>query len=109
MIKGNDIFNNTLSKADIAAVIQGTNDFLTRQQAVDIVNTVAETILNALESGHVVDWHRMFKLKPEWKVAHKGRNPKTGEEIDVAAKWTVSASLSETVKSVVKQLPPPTP
>jgi len=99
--------NNTLSKADIVATLEVAHG-LTKKQSVEIVDTIAGTIRGGLEDGKVVDWHRMFKLTPEWKKAHKGRNPKTGEEIDVAAKWTVSMSLSETVKSAVKNLPPPT-
>ena len=96
--------NNTLTKADIVATLIVAHG-VTKVQAVDIMNTVAETILNALENGKTVEWYQMFKIKPEWKPAHKGFNPKTQEEIQVPAKWTVSMSLSKTVKAAVKNLP----
>ena len=101
--------SNTLSKADIAAALSVIHDStLTKVKAAAIMDTILELIQKGLEDGKTVDWYRMFKLTPEWKKAHKGHNPKTGEEIDVAAKWTVSMSLSEAVKSAVKNLPPPT-
>ena len=99
--------NNTLSKADIAASIQVAHG-LTKIDAVNIVNTIGESLLKALEDGKTVDWYQLMKLKPEWKPAHKAHNPKTREEIDVPAKWTVYVSLSKVVKEAVKQLPPPT-
>jgi len=101
--------SNTLSKADIAAALSVIHDStLTKVKAAEIMDTISEVILKALEEGKTVDWYRMFNLTPEWKLAHKGRHPKTGEEIEVAAKWMVSARLSQTVKDAVKQLPPPT-
>lgn len=96
----------TLSKADIAATIQVVHD-ISKAEATKIVNTVAETILKALEDGRTVEWYCFFTLTPKWKEEHPAINPKTGERIIAPAKWTVSMKLSETVKNAVKSLPSP--
>ena len=58
--------NNTLTKADIVAALTVIYDrTLTKVKAAEILDTISEVVLKALEEGKTVDWYRMFKLKPE--------------------------------------------
>lgn len=66
------------------------------------VNTVFETIKNRLEAGEVVDIYGFGKFEIVAKSARKGRNPKTGEEIEIAAKNAVKFKAAKALSEAVK-------
>lgn len=61
----------------------------------------AEYITRELRAGNAVTIPGVIKLKPVDKPARKGRNPATGEAIDIPARRDVKASISSTIRGVL--------
>lgn len=57
----------------------------------------AESIAKALETDGVCNINGVVKLVAERREARPGRNPKTGENITIAAKTVVKAKISSTI------------
>lgn len=75
---------------------------ITQVEAEKIIAGVFETVEDALVEGKKVPLGGLGKLGTVEKAARKGRNPQTGEEIDIAAKIAPKYFPSEAVKNLVK-------
>lgn len=80
---------NALSKALMADALCNAVD-LTKPDAKDIVEQFFEEIRFALESGQHVKLSGFGNFTLRDKPQRPGRNPKTGEEIPVAARRVVT-------------------
>ena len=58
-----------------------------------VLEALAEITSQALGNGDDVTIPGIIKLATKERAARKGRNPKTGEEIDIAAKTVVSTKV----------------
>lgn len=72
-------------KKDIAAVV-AANLGLTKKDAEAVVNETFKTITDILAEGEKVQITGFCTITPHLRPERKGRNPQTGEEIDIAAK-----------------------
>jgi DNA-binding protein HU-beta len=74
----------------------------TKKEAQAIVDCIFETITNALKNQEAVQLIGFGTFKVAERKARKGRNPQTGEEIDIAAskvpKFVAGKALKEAVK-----------
>jgi len=74
----------------------------TKKEAQEAVDCVFSSITRALKKGDTVTLVGFGTFKVTRRKARKGRNPQTGEEIDIkaskAAKFTAGKSLKEAVK-----------
>ncbi len=74
----------------------------TKKEAQEAVDCVFSSITRALEKGDAVTLVGFGSFKVVERKARKGRNPQTGEEIDIKAskapKFTPGKSLKEAVK-----------
>ncbi len=74
----------------------------TKKDAQEAVDAVFSAITQALENGDTVTLIGFGTFKVAKRAARKGRNPKTGEEISIAAKnvprFVPGKSLKEAVK-----------
>lgn len=73
-----------MNKADL---IQSVSDrtTMTRKDVTMIVETMFEVISEALAEGEKVQLVGFGNFEIRERAARKGRNPQTGEEIDIAA------------------------
>jgi DNA-binding protein HU-beta len=75
---------------------------ITKKSAGEAVNAVIEGITSALEKGDNISFPGFCSFKVVEKSAREGRNPATGEKIQIAAskavKFTPCASLKDRVK-----------
>lgn len=75
---------------------------LTKKDAADAVDAVLETIEDALKRGSEVVFSGFGKFTVADRGAREGRNPATGEAIQIAAsrvpKFTAGAALKKAVK-----------
>ena len=62
------------------------------------VETVFEVIREQLLEGNDIDIFNFGKLENKTRAARKGRNPATGEEIQIAEKRTVGFALKPKFK-----------
>ena len=74
----------------------------TKKEAQEAVHCVFSSITKALKKGDTVTLIGFGAFKVAQRKARKGRNPQTGEEIDIKAskapKFTAGKALKEAVK-----------
>jgi DNA-binding protein HU-beta len=66
-----------------------------------LVANLFETIKEHLANGEAVDIYRFGKFGVNERAARKGRNPKTGEELEIAAKKAPKFSPAKGLKDAV--------
>jgi DNA-binding protein HU-beta len=74
----------------------------TKKEAEAVVDSVFGAITKALKEGDRVNLAGFGTFTVVDKPSRKGRNPKTGEEIDIAAKKVPKFSPGKALKDVVK-------
>lgn len=74
---------------------------LTKKDATSAVDAVLETIEGALKRGSEISFSGFGKFSVSHREAREGRNPATGEKIQIAAtkvpKFTAGAALKKAV------------
>ena len=87
-----------MNKSDFIVRLAGNLD---DTQVATKASTTLETVAEVLAEGDSVELHGFGKFEVVERNARKGRNPKTGEEIDIpaknAVKFTAFASLKDAV------------
>lgn len=81
-----------MTKADLIkdlAAVSGQS-----ANAVDLIlNALTQVVSRELENGDEITIPGVAKLSTKQRAARKGRNPKTGEEIDIPEKTVVAVKV----------------
>lgn len=91
-----------MTKKDLAKKISETNN-TTLVAATAIVNTMFDSITESLTAGESVEIHNFGKFETVLRPERKGRNPKTGEEITIAAKTAVKFKAGKVLTDSVNK------
>ena len=83
----------TKTKSDLVEAVQ-RNLGATKPDAVDIVEILFEAIRETLEKGEPVKLSGFGNFVVRKKNARRGRNPKTGEEVEISARKVVTFKAS---------------
>ncbi|TCS84133.1 HU family DNA-binding protein [Tepidibacillus fermentans] len=75
---------------------------LTKKDATKAVDAIFETISEALKEGDKVQIIGFGNFEVRERSARKGRNPQTGEEIEIAASKVPAFKPGKALKDVVK-------
>ncbi|MEW6115359.1 MAG: HU family DNA-binding protein [Nitrospirota bacterium] len=75
---------------------------ISKKDAESAMNALVSGIQNALKSGDKVLISGLGTFKVKERAARKGRNPKTGEEVTIAASKKVAFSASKELKEAVQ-------
>ena len=75
-----------MTKSELIAKLAAQNPDLYHRDVERLVNTVLDTIIEALEYGNRVELRGFGAFSMREHGARIGRNPRTGEAVDVAAK-----------------------
>jgi integration host factor subunit beta len=62
---------------------------ITKQDMTAVVDTLFESVAQALMRGEAVDVRDMGRLRVKERAPKKGRNPKTGASVEVPTRWEV--------------------
>jgi DNA-binding protein HU-beta len=73
-----------VKKSDLVQILVDKNE-MTKKQASNVVDTLFDSIQTALKDGKKVQLLGFGNFEVRERAARKGRNPQTGEEIDIAA------------------------
>ena len=73
-------------KSELVQKIAETNPHLYHRDIERIVNSVLDEIINALKDGDRVELRGFGAFSAKARGARTGRNPRTGEAVDVVAK-----------------------
>ncbi len=90
----------TLTKAELIAEVAAATGLL-KKDADAVVNAVLETMGQALRSGSQIEIRRFGSFRLRDRPARIGRNPRTGERVEVPAKRVCYFKPGKTLKRIV--------
>ena len=91
----------TLSKPELISTIAEKHD-LPKKTIAAIVNDVFDTIVETTVAGKKVQLIGFGSFEVRERAARKGRNPQTGEELEIAASKTPAFKAGKSFKNAVK-------
>ena len=74
-----------MTKADLVEKVTGLGD-LTRRDGEVIVETIFDAVIGALKSGDKIEIRGFGSFRIHQRNSRVGRNPKTGDRVEVPAK-----------------------
>ncbi len=92
-----------MTKTDIVEKVYASVSGLSKKEASDLVDAVFDTIKRALERGEPVKLSGFGNFTVRVKQSRPGRNPKTGESIEIAARRVLSFKPSMILKKTLNQ------
>ena len=90
----------TLTKDRIVEIIRSKTQ-LSNQESRTVVEVILEAVKNGLESGQNVKISGFGKWIMKPKKSRPGRNPHTGEKIEISARRVVTFHPSEKLREAV--------
>jgi DNA-binding protein HU-beta len=90
-----------MNKTDLVNAVAEKSE-LSKKDSAKVVDAVFETIEKALASGDSVSLIGFGNFEVRERAARKGRNPQTGEEIEIAASKTPAFKPGKGLKDAVK-------
>jgi integration host factor subunit beta len=110
---------SAMTKADLISVVAKRLD-ITQVQAGIIVEAALRSIVSALQGGQEVEIRGFGSFRFRNRAPRKGRNPKTGERVDVPPKKIPYFKMGKELKSLLNaeqpaedapapEAPPPAP
>jgi integration host factor subunit beta len=90
----------TLTKADLIEEVLRVTE-LPRKESETIVETIFESIIDALQKGDKIEIRGFGSFRTRQRRGRVGRNPKTGEKVEVPAKKIPFFKPSKELKDFV--------
>jgi integration host factor subunit beta len=103
---------SAMTKADLISVVAKRLD-ITQVQAGIIVEAALRSIVSALQGGQEVEIRGFGSFRFRNRAPRKGRNPKTGERVDVPPKKIPYFKMGKELKALLnaerpaEETPPP--
>ncbi|WP_281282878.1 HU family DNA-binding protein [Weissella muntiaci] len=92
----------SLSKAEFVAKVSDKTE-LTKKDSEKAVNAFLETIQETMVAGDTVSFVGFGSFEVRERAARKGRNPQTGEEIEIAASKVPAFKPGKSLKDAVNK------
>ena len=93
----------TLTKSDIVEDLNNEIG-LNKREAKELVDSLFNNIKNKLESGEEVKLSGFGNFQLKNKSPRPGRNPRTGEDVEITARKVVTFKSGQKLKEAVKTL-----
>jgi integration host factor subunit alpha len=91
-----------MTKADIVEILFQKFDF-TKNECSDIVEQFFDLMKDCLESGEKIKISSFGNFTVRQKKARKGRNPKTGEVLEIAARRVLTFKPSPVLRKKLNE------
>jgi len=91
-----------MRKPELAAVIADAAD-ISKQKATDVLAAILEEITLSVSRDETVNLVGFGSFSQRHRSARKGKNPQTGEEIDIAASSTVGFKPGKALREAVNK------
>ncbi len=99
-----------MTKAELVEEVARVSE-LTKKHSEVIVNTVFDSITQALQSSEKIELRGFGSFRIRQRRSRQGRNPKTGDKVDVPAKripyFKPGKELKELINGAVEDSPGP--
>jgi DNA-binding protein HU-beta len=92
---------NGVNKTDLINAVSESTE-LSKKDATKAVDAVFDSIMEALQAGDKVQLIGFGNFEVRERAARKGRNPQTGEEIEIAASKVPAFKPGKALKDAVK-------
>ena len=92
-----------MNTAELADRLSAASEGLTKSQAKAAIDALLVNLRDALAAGEEVNLPGFGKFKVQDKPARTGRNPSTGEAIEIAASRKVSFAPAKALKDAVQK------
>ena len=93
----------TLTKSDIVENLNNEIG-LNKREAKELVDMLFNDIKNLLSEGHEVKLSGFGNFQLKDKSSRPGRNPRTGEDVEISARRVVTFKSGQKLKESVKTL-----
>src|SRR5699024_1911128 len=94
---------NIMNKTDLVNAVAEKSE-LSKKDAGKAVDAVFESIMDSLSEGEKVQIIGFGNFEVRDRSARKGRNPQTGEEIEIPASKVPAFKAGKALKDAVKKL-----
>lgn len=91
-----------MNKTDLVNAVAETSD-LSKKDAGKAVDAVFDTVMNTLKTGEKVQIIGFGNFEVRDRAARKGRNPQTGEEIQIPASKVPAFKAGKALRDAVKE------
>ncbi len=98
----------SMTKAELVEEVSRVSD-LTKKHSEVIVDTVFRSIITALHRGEKIELRGFGSFRLRRREPRKGRNPKTGDKVDVPPKKVPYFKPGKELKELINQEPAGTP
>ncbi len=96
---------SAMTKADLISIVADRLK-ITQVQASIIVEAALKSIVTALQGGREVEIRGFGSFRFRERAPRKGRNPKTGEKVDVPSKRIPYFKMGKELKALLNGTPP---
>jgi integration host factor subunit beta len=93
-----------MTKAELVEEVSRVSD-LTKKHSEVIVDTVFQSIIDALHRGEKIELRGFGSFRLRKREPRKGRNPKTGDKVDVPPKSVPYFKPGKELKDLINQDP----
>jgi len=90
-----------MTKSELINRVAERLPYLTRKDAEIIVNTIFDSMVDALVEGDRIEIRGFGSFKVKKRKGRVARNPRTGEQVMVAEHWVPLFKVSKEVKVLV--------
>ena len=101
-----DAIDEGMTKAELVEEVARTTQ-LTKKHAEIIVNTVFDSIVHSLKTGEKIELRGFGSFRLRKREPRKGRNPKTGDKVDVPPKKVPYFKPGKELKELINKEPAP--
>ena len=91
-----------MTKAELVTKIHAKSGLTTKAQAEAELEALIATLTEAMQAGDSVTFTGFGSFKVTERAARKGRNPRTGKEINIPAGKAVKFTPGKVLKEAVK-------
>lgn len=89
-----------MTKADVVEAVSSNCGF-SKKESIDLVETVFSLIKGCLERGEDLKISGFGKFEVKQKNPRRGRNPQTGEALEISARKVLSFKPSQLLRAAV--------
>jgi integration host factor subunit beta len=92
-----------MTKSDLIVHIARSNENLTMKEAEILVETIFDSMIDALDKGDRVEIRGFGSFSVKQRKPRTGRNPKTGEPVQISAKRVANFKVGKQLQERINR------
>lgn len=87
-----------MTKQELLSQLSEKHEDVSKKTVAELVGDVFSLMVSSLKKGEKVSWPGFGSFRIKERTARKGRNPKTGEELEIPASKSIKFKISSGLK-----------